>query len=136
MFATCPAYCKSPKLLSILAVVGLVFGATSILSGGQILFGPEEKRIAAGDVVSFVLWFNFIAGFAYMAAAVGLYRRAGWGAYLAIIIAVSTALIFAAFGVHVFSGGAFEARTVGAMILRTGVWVGIACVARQSLLRP
>ena len=135
MITACPAICKSPKLLKTLAVVGFIFGAVSVVSGGQVVLGPEENRIAAGDFVPFVVWFNFFIGFAYMASAVGLYRRASWGAHLAITIAAATALVFAAFGVHIFMDGAFEARTVGAMVLRTGVWIGIACVARQGLLR-
>ncbi|MCK5547303.1 MAG: hypothetical protein KAI27_08010 [Rhodospirillaceae bacterium] len=132
MIATCSAYCKNPKLLQILSVIALVFGVATIFSGGQVIFGPEEKRVAAGAYVPFVVWFNFISGFAYVTAAIGLFRRAKWGAYLAIAIAASTAVTFAAFGAHVFMDGAFEARTVGAMILRTGVWIVIACVAQQA----
>ncbi|MCK5445649.1 MAG: hypothetical protein KAI73_08500 [Rhodospirillaceae bacterium] len=135
MITTCQTICKSPKLLQVLAAVALIFGAVSVFSGGQVIFGPEEKRIAAGAYVPFVVWFNFLAGFAYMAAAVGLYRRAKWGAYLAMLIVAATAVTFAAFGIHIFMDGAFEARTAGAMVIRTGVWLVIACVARQSLLQ-
>lgn len=135
MHAACPAICKSPKLLYILGAVALIFGVATVFSGGQVLFGPEEKRIAAGAYVPFVLWFNFLAGFAYIAAAIGLFRRARWGAHLAMLIAGTTALTFAAFGVHILMDGAFETRTVGAMALRTGVWFIIACVSRQGLLR-
>ncbi|MDH3335855.1 MAG: hypothetical protein OEL50_04350 [Rhodospirillaceae bacterium] len=135
MIAACPAFCKSPKITSILAVVALVFGIATIISGGQVLFGPEEKRIGAGNYVPFVLWFNFVAGFAYMAAAVGIYLRARWGAYLAIAVFLGTALTFAMFGLHILMDGAYEARTVGAMVLRTGVWALIACSARQSILK-
>lgn len=135
MNITCPLYCKSPRLMHVLIVIALIFGVATVFSGGQVIFGPEEKRIAVGDYVLFVVWFNFVAGFAYIAAAVGLYRRATWGAYLAIMIAGATALVFVALGVHIYSGGAYEARTVAAMVLRTGLWLLIACVARQSLLR-
>jgi hypothetical protein len=51
------------------------------------------------------------------------------------MIMASTALIFAAFGVHIFMDGAFEMRTVGAMVLRLGLWIAIACIARKSLLQ-
>lgn len=134
MISACPAFCKGPKLLHILAMVAMVFGIASVISGGQVIFGPEEKRIAAGDVVPFVVWFNFIAGFLYVAAAVGLYLRTRWGAYTAIAITLSTAFVFALLGIHISMDGAFEARTVWAMILRTGVWALIACAARRTLL--
>jgi hypothetical protein len=79
--------------------------------------------------VPFVLWFNFLAGFAYVIAGVGLWMRRRWAAWMAVAIAVATALVFLAFGVHVALGGAWERRTVIAMTLRTLVWVGIAAMA-------
>ncbi len=82
----------------------------------------------------FVLWFNFIAGFAYVAAGMALWRRLGWAAWLALCIGLATALVFAAFGIHVLTGGAFEVRTVAAMALRTAVWLGIATLALR--MRP
>ena len=70
-----------------------------------------------------------------MVAAIGLFRHAEWGAHLALAIAVATVMTFAALAVYIFTGGAFEARTIGAMTLRTGLWGVIACVARQGILR-
>lgn len=54
---------------------------------------------------------------------------------LALALALATALVFAAFGAHILGGGAFEARTVAAMSLRTLVWVSIAALALLSLRR-
>ena len=45
------------------AAVAVVFGALTILSGGTVLFGGDAAREAAGKVVPFVLWFNFLSGF-------------------------------------------------------------------------
>lgn len=117
-------------------VVGLLaglFGLATVVSGGRVLLGPAEARTAAGQVVPFVLWFNFAAGFAYLAAAAGLARARRWGALLSLTIASATALVFLAFGLHVLRGGAFEARTVAAMTLRTGIWAAIAAVACRRL---
>lgn len=111
----------------------ILFGGATILSGGQALFGGEAARAAVGDAVPFVLWFNFLAGFAYIAAGAGLLARRRWAAALAVAIAGATLVVFAAFGVHVALGGAFEGRTVGAMILRSAVWVAIAIVALRSI---
>mgnify|MGYP006337273743 CR=1 FL=1 len=122
-------------LLSAAALVAVVFGLLSIASGGRVLFGDAAARQAAGATVSFVLWFNFVAGFAYVIAGAGLWMQQRWGAWLAIAIAVATALTFAAFGAHVYSGGAYEPRTVIAMSLRTLVWATIAAIAWYSLLR-
>lgn len=108
------------------------FGLLTLKEGGSILFGDETVRAAAGNYVPFVLWFNFVAGFAYVVAGIGLWLQQHWAVWLAAAIAVTTALTFVAFGVHIYSGGAYELRTVIAMSLRTLVWVVIAAMATQS----
>ena len=117
------------------AAVALVFGLLTVASGGQALFGSDAAKQAAGAAVDFVLWFNFVAGFAYVVAAVGLWSRRRWAVMLAASIAVATLLVFAAFGVHVTSGGAYEARTVAAMALRSLIWVSIAWLAYRRIGR-
>lgn len=116
----------SRLVLSGVAVFALAFGFLTIYSGGQVIFGPPAAREAAGDYLPFVVWFNFVAGFAYVAAAVGLLTARAWAPRLALIIAVATALVFAAFGALALTGTPFEMRTVAAMALRTVVWAGIA----------
>lgn len=120
------------RAIVIAASVAVVFGALTILSGGLALFGGDAARAAVGKAVPFVLWFNFIAGFAYVAAGIGLFLRRRWGAWLSVAILAATVLVFAAFGVHVLLGGGYEPRTVGAMALRTAVWAAISAVARRN----
>lgn len=121
--------------LRLAAVVALAFGLLTVKEGGTVLFGDEAARSAAGNYVPFVLWFNFVAGFAYVIAGAGLWMQRRWAAWLAVTIAVATALTFAAFGAHVVSGGAYEQRTLIAMSLRTLVWAAIAAIAWRRLLR-
>jgi hypothetical protein len=110
----------------VLGVVAVLFGLLTIISGARVLFGDVAVRAAAGAVVPFVLWFNFIAGLAYVAAGLGLVMRKRWAVWLSIVIAAATVLVFAAFGLHVWNGGAYEPRTVAAMSLRSIVWIAIA----------
>ena len=116
----------------VIAVVAIGFGLLTIREGGAVLFVDGPGRAAAGNYVPFVLWFNFLAGFAYVIAGAGLWMRRRWAEWLALTIAVATALVFLAFGVHVYFGGAYEQRTVIAMSLRTLVWAVIAAVAWRS----
>ncbi|OJV59396.1 MAG: hypothetical protein BGO36_01475 [Burkholderiales bacterium 68-10] len=115
--------------MRVIALIAIGFGLMTIREGGAVLFYDGAARDAAGSYVPFVLWFNFLAGFAYVIAGVGLWIRRRWATWLAMAIAVATALVFLAFGVHVALGGAWERRTVIAMTLRTLVWVGIAAIA-------
>jgi len=105
----------------------------TILEGGSVLFGDGAARRAAGSYVPFVLWFNFLAGFAYVAAGVGLRARFRWAVWLSFGIAVGTAAVFLGFGFHVLSGGPYEVRTVVALTLRTTVWLLLALWARRDL---
>ena len=114
--------------LAIAAAIAMIFGLLTIASGGRALFGGADM----GAVVPFVLWFNFVAGFAYVLAGIGLWRGAGAAPMLSLGIAVATAAVFAAFLWHVWSGGEWEERTMGAMILRTGVWAAIAALALRA----
>jgi hypothetical protein len=122
---------RSIWLMRAAAIVAIVFGAATIRAGGSVLFGDGAQT--AGKVVGFVLWFNFLAGFAYVAAGVGLWTRRRWSAQLALAIAAATVLVFGAFGIHVAAGGAFEARTAWAMALRSAVWILIAGLARRAV---
>lgn len=110
-------------------MVGAAFGVLTVLSGGAALFGSPAMKATFGAIVPFVLVFNFCAGFAYIASGFGLLRGHQWGAWLALAIAASTLLVFAALAVHIVSGGLYETRTVEAMTLRSIVWISIAVIA-------
>ena len=116
----------SKALMWMAASVAVLFGLMTIKSGGQVLFGDVSYRVAAGHYVPSVLWFNFMAGFAYLIAGIGIAVRKSWSLWLSLLIAISTLLVFAAFGLHLFEGGEYETRTLAAMTLRSTVWVVIS----------
>lgn len=118
--------------VGIAAGVAVAFGALTILSGGRVLFGGAAAQDAAGNVVLFVLWFNFLSGFVYVLAGIGIAMGRKWATPLAVALVVGIATVFALFGLHVFQGGAFEMRTVGAMTLRLVVWILIATAAVRN----
>ncbi len=117
-----------PVIFRVMSLIALLFGLMTIKSGGMVLFTSGEAHQAAGNYVPFVLWFNFSAGFAYIAAGIGLWLQHRWANRLAVIIAIFTLLVFGALGVHIYSGGAYEERTIMAMTLRSTVWIVIALI--------
>ena len=82
-------------------LVAVIFGLMTILEGGSVLFGGGAARLSAGMYVPFVLWFNFLAGSAYVAAGVGLWARSRWSVWLSLCILSGTVAVFLAFGAHV-----------------------------------
>ena len=107
----------------------VAFGLLTLVTGASALFGTTDM----GAVVPFVLWFNFLSGFAYVLAGIGLALWKPWAAWLATLIAASILVTSAFLAAHVMSGGAYEMRTAMAMTLRAAVWIGIALVGCRAL---
>ncbi|HEY0633929.1 MAG TPA: hypothetical protein VGE00_01000 [Gammaproteobacteria bacterium] len=120
---------KRPLWIWIASLVAIIFGLLTIKSGGTVLFFDGAARQAAGRYVPIILWFNFIAGFLYVTAGIGLWLRQQWARWLATSLALATLLAFAVLGMHILSHGEYEMRTVYAMTVRSVVWVTIACLA-------
>ena len=116
-----------------LSLAAIGFGVLTIASGGRALFGGAEARADLGSVVPFVLWFNFTAGFVYVLAGTGLLRARRWSIPMAIFLAVSTVLVFLAFGGYVVAGGAYEMRTVGALSIRSLFWIALSLVVLREM---
>ena len=95
---------KYKFIMPFLGLLAVGFGLLTIKSGAHVLFGGEAGKQFAGNYISFVLWFNFVAGFFYILAGVGVFFRKKYSSPLTKILAISTLLVFLAFGVVVFSG--------------------------------
>lgn len=113
-----------------ISFVAIIFGALTIMSAYKVIFIDGAARIAAGNTVDFVLWFNFLAGFIYIITGVGILLKQSWSITASALIAMSTSFIFILLGLHIVNDGLFEYRTVYAMILRTTVWSTIAVLLR------
>lgn len=113
-----------------LGALAVVFGVATLIEGGHVLFGGPAARAEAGSVVSFVLAFNFSAGFAYVLGGVATLLGRPRAVWIARALALTSLCVFAAFGLHVLLGGAYAQRTAVAMPLRAGFWV------MQALLLP
>ncbi len=120
-----------PNIILAVAIVAILFGVLTIFSGGSVIFSDSAAQ-AAGNYVPFVVWFNFLAGFAYVIAGIGLYQWRRWAVNLSVIIAVATLLVFAGLGFHVMQDGAFEMRTVFAMVFRSTVWIIFSALASAT----
>ncbi len=122
---------KKPMWINIVSVIVILFGIATIKEGGTVLF-TEEGRNSAGNFVPFVLWFNFIAGFAYIMAGITLFKLKICAKRLSVLIATTTSIVFILFGIHIFSGGEYEMRTVVAMTIRSTLWISIAITIFRS----
>lgn len=125
--------CLRPRWALALAALAGAFGLLTVKAGGEVLFIDGVGRQAAGNYVSFVLWFNFAAGFAYIAAAVGIGFWRPWAISLSAVIGGSTLMVFGALWLWIMLGEPYETRTLAAMTLRSVVWVGIYLVLKRRM---
>jgi len=123
----------------VVAALAALFGVATVVAGGRALFGPAAARAAAraasGSYPPAIVWFNFLAGFAYLAAAAGITMGRPWGARLALGIAVATGIALVAFALWAASGGPHEARTAAALPFRAVFWAILGLWALRRL-RP
>ena len=121
-------------ILGVVSVLAIAFGIMTVKSGSFALFGGVAGKQFAGKYIPFVLWFNFIAGFFYIIAGVGLFLRKQWSKTIAKFLALLTILVFIVFGVYVATGVDYEVRTVGAMLIRSFFWVGVFLYSKRLVL--
>jgi len=122
------------KTLKFLATVAFVFGLLTLKAGGSVIFNIGYARQTEGNYVPFVVWFNFLSGFFYVAAGISLWMQKRWAVSLSIALLISIAIAYIFFGIYILSGGLYEKRTVYAMALRTFLW-GVISVASYRQLR-
>lgn len=125
---------KRPLWVWVTSIIAVAFGVMTIKSGGSVLFIDGEARRAAGNVVDFVLWFNFTAGFFYITAGIGIWLEKSWTPILAIAISVLTLVVFGLLGLHILNAGEYEQRTVMAMTLRSTIWAVISILCYRKML--
>ncbi|WP_322988345.1 hypothetical protein [Hoeflea sp.] len=110
----------------LIGAVAIAFGVLTLWSGGFVLFGPDTARVAVGQIIPFVLWFNFLSGAVYIVAGFGIFLGQRYGKALARAMAMALAVLFAAFLAIIAGGQEWETRTLGALMLRLGFWCLVA----------
>lgn len=123
---------RSPIHLKVLAGVGLVFGVLTVVSGGLPSLGQRRRRTPSEISFPSCCGSTSWPATPYVAAGLGLFLRQDWAVGLSLALFVATFLILVGFALHVATGGLYEMRTVGALLLRTTVWAAIAFYARRA----
>jgi len=113
------------SIAGILAVFGLV---TLFLSGSVILdlFGIRAKE---GNYVLFIVWANFISSILYLVAAVGFIKLKTWTLRPLGVSVLVLLLAFAGLFIHIYTGGIYETKTIGAMVFRITITIGFTALA-------
>lgn len=119
----------SRPVVKVFGGIAVLFGIATLVSGADALFVSHKIADPAANIVPFVLYFNFAAGFAYIVAGAGLLRQRPWAPALSAAIAAATTLVFAGLVAWIFAGNAYAMRTVAAMSLRTAFWLSVSAIS-------
>ena len=124
------------KYIRIIAgVLAILFGFMTLKEGGTLLFGGPEALKEAGNVVPWVLYYNFTAGFVYLATGVLTLEDRPIAKRLALGLAVVNLLVLSSLIIYIFTGGLYMERTPVAMAFRTGFWMVQAGALRRVFPR-
>jgi hypothetical protein len=113
---------KYQKLHTVMGVLAVVFGLLTLKEGSSAIWA----RQSAGDIVYFVLYFNFSAGFLYLFTGADLLMKKPWVIRPATLLAVSSFIVLGLLGIHIALDQPYATRTLVAMTFRTVFWAAFA----------
>ena len=122
-------------VLNTSAVILTAFGLLTLFLSTSVIFDLFGIREKEGNYVLFVVWSNFISSILYLFAAYGFIKNKKWTTSL---LGISTLILITAFvglKIHASSGGIYETKTIGAMILRISVTLVFAIIAYFTITK-
>ncbi len=115
-----------------LAVVGAGFGIATIVAGSRVLLGADPGYVVYRPLLAY----NTAMGAAYLAAGILAWMHAGRGMIAAALVFLLNAVALASVVWLRATGEPVARESLGAMVLRTVVWLvlwaGLAWVARRG----
>lgn len=113
-------------------IIGL-FGMVTLFMSTAVIFGLFDIREKEGNYVLFVVVANFICAFLYMAAAYAFFTRKRWATKVLNFSVGILVIAFIGLGIHIYSGGIYEEKTVYAMMFRTFVTIGFLLISLKYI---
>lgn len=118
------------NLLTYLTTATLaIFGFATFFASSAILLDLFGVRETEGNYVPFIVFTNFIVSLLYLVAVYGFLKNKILAIKLLLASLVILIVAFAGLWVHIWSGGLYETKTIGAMAFRIIVTIGFAVVA-------
>lgn len=111
------------KVARIIAgVLAILFGGMTLVEGGVLVFGGAKALEEAGNVVPWVLYYNFAAGFVYVLTGLATLMDKPIAKKFALGLALVNLLVLISLIIYILTGGLYLQRTPVAMTVRTLFW--------------
>lgn len=120
-------------LLFISGFIIALFGIITLFMSTSVIFGLFDIREKEGNYVLFVVIANFICAFLYLAAAYGFFAKKRWTTMVLNFSVGILVIAFIGLGVHIYSGGIYDQKTIYAMMFRTFVTIGFLLISLKYI---
>lgn len=122
------------KILHFALPIALIFFAlTTLFVSSSVLFDWFGIREMEGRYVTFVVWANWFCSWMYLIAAAAFFRRRSVAVKWLMAAAALLLMAFIGLALHIYAGGAYETKTLGALGFRFAITVIFAWVFHASL---
>lgn len=122
---------KRITLFTITAVL-FGFGLLTIFMSSAVIFDLFNIRAHQGHYVPFIVWVNFFSGILYVVAGYAFLKGKRWSARPLVVSFAFLGIALAGLAMHINAGGAYETKTVAAMIFRLAVNAVMAFIVYAS----
>ena len=122
-------------VLFISAFIIALFGIVTLFMSTAVLFGLFNIRGKEGNYVLFVVVANFVCAFLYLAAAYGFFTKKKWTTMILNFSVAILVITFIGLGIHIYTGGIYEHKTVYAMMFRTIVTIAFLLISLKYISR-
>ena len=120
-------------VLFISAFIIALFGIVTLFMSTAVLFGLFNIREKEGNYVLFVVVANFVCAFLYLAAAYGFFAKKKWTTMVLNFSVGILVITFIGLGIHIYTGGIYEQKTVYAMMFRTIVTIAFLLISLKYI---
>lgn len=109
---------KNNMLTNIAAIVLIAFALLTLFLSSSVIFDWFGIRAKEGNYVLLVVWANFLSSVLYLFAAYGFIKLKTWTFGFLSASVVILIIGFLGLYAHIFAGGLYETKTIGAMLFR------------------
>ena len=109
---------KNNIFINITAIILIAFAMLTLFLSSSVIFNWFGIRAKEGNYVLLVVWANFISSVLYLFAAYGFIKLKTWTFKLLSTSVVILIIGFLGLYAHIFAGGLYETKTIGALLFR------------------
>ena len=120
----------------IIAIALTAFGLLTLFLSSSVIFDMLGIREKEGNYVLLVVWANFFSSILYLFAAYGFIKNSKWTAKYLVASVVILVAAFIGLLIHINSGGIYETKTIGAMVVRTSITIVFLILAYFTICKP